>query len=275
MTSSARHVREARRVWRLARLITHVVAGVLVAHSVFVVLGIARLDRAGHRRASIVRWWMRRLLVIINVRVQLEGRIQAGPILYCANHISWLDIPCLRAIVDAAFVSKEEVRRWPVIGRLAAVAGTLFLKRGERDASAHTADHMTWSLAAHRPVIIFPEGTTTDGRELRRFHARLYQAAVRTDGHVQAVAIRYHRPGNTDEPHPRVPFLGEDALGGHLWTLLAEDAIAVRIHFCEPVHAAGQERRALADGTRGLILASLGLADDTPSAATVINTAAR
>jgi 1-acyl-sn-glycerol-3-phosphate acyltransferase len=263
-----RVARETRRAWRLLRLMAHVVAGVLIAHTVFVLLVVARLDHDGRRRAAIVRWWMRRLLAILNVRVQLEGPIQAGPTLYCANHVSWLDIPCLRAIVDAAFVSKEEVRRWPVIGRLAAAAGTIFLRRGERDASAHTADHMTWSLAAHRPVIIFPEGTTTDGREVRRFHARLYQAAVRTDGHVQAVAIRYVHPDNIDETHPRVPFVGDDALGRHLWTLLAEDAIAVRIHFCEPVRAAGRERRALADGTRGLILASLGLASETPTVVT-------
>jgi 1-acyl-sn-glycerol-3-phosphate acyltransferase len=273
MTSTARHVREARRVWRLARLVSHVVAGVLIAHSVFVLLVLARLDHDGRRRAVIMRLWMQRLLAILNVRVQIEGRIQTGPILYCVNHVSWLDIPCLRAIMDAAFVSKEEVRRWPVIGRLAAAAGTIFLRRGERDASAHTADHMTWSLAAHRPVIIFPEGTTTDGREVRRFHARLYQAAVRTDGIVQAVAIRYLHPDNTGEPHPRVPFLGEDALGGHLWRLLAEDTIEVRLHFCEPVRAAGQERRALADGARGLILVSLGLASEAPTAVTGKNAA--
>jgi 1-acyl-sn-glycerol-3-phosphate acyltransferase len=191
-------------------------------------------------------------------------------VLYAANHISWLDIPCLRAAVDASFVSKEDVRRWPVIGRLAECAGTIFLRRGERDASAHTADHMTWALAQQHPVIVFPEGTTTDGRSVRQFHARLYQAAVRTQGYVQAVAIQYTLPVNAESRlrrrntdrveglNPLVPFLDDDTLARHLWELLGEDHVHARLSFCQPLAAHELVRRELAERTRGQILAVLG-----------------
>jgi 1-acyl-sn-glycerol-3-phosphate acyltransferase len=260
-------VREIRRLWRAARLLAHVGGGVFTAHTLFAVLAVARLDLHGQWRAAIVRWWMRRLLVILNVRVEIEGDIHRGPVLYAANHISWLDIPCLRAAVDAAFVSKEDVRRWPVIGRLAECAGTIFLRRGERDASAHTADHMTWALAQQHPVIIFPEGTTTDGNTVRQFHARLYQAAVRTQGYVQAVAVQYTHPANAEGRlrrrdterveglNPLVPFLDDDNLARHLWELLGEDRIHARLNFCPSLPAHGQERRDLANLTRAQILA--------------------
>jgi 1-acyl-sn-glycerol-3-phosphate acyltransferase len=156
--------------------------------------------------------------------------------------------------VDAAFVAKSEVRRWPLVGGLAARAGTLFLRRGNHDATSQVANQMTWLLAANRPVIVFPEGTSTDGSTVLRFHARLYQAASRIDGYIQAVAIRYpHESGI----NPAIPFVGDDDLAGHLWQLLGEESIEVELHFCAALATEGRERRALADATRGQILEAL------------------
>lgn len=115
---------------------------------------------------------------------------------------------------------------------------------------------MTWSLARRRPVIVFPEGTTSEGRTVRYFYGRLYQSAVRTQGMVQAVAIAYP---HADGAHPRVPFVGDDNLMRHLWRLLIEDRIDARLVFCAPLPAAGRERRALAAQTRVQILETLGL----------------
>ena len=248
--------REIRRLWRLGRLLAHVIVGAVIAHGVFGMLTLAGVDRDRRRRRALVRGWNRGVLRILNVRLHLEGQIASGAVLYAANHISWLDIPCLRAVVDAAFVSKDEVRRWPVIGRMSERAGTIFLKRGGHDASNETAEHMTWSLARHRPVIVFPEATTSDGRMVRYFHARLYQAAVRTSGTVQAVAIAYP---HADGAHPRVSFVGDDDLVRHLWRLLNEDRIEARLVFCAPLPAAGRERRALANRTHAQVCQALGL----------------
>jgi 1-acyl-sn-glycerol-3-phosphate acyltransferase len=254
--SRKRFFRETRRLWRLSRLVAHVLVGAVIAHGVFGVFALTGVDRDQRRRRALVRWWNHGVLRALNVRLHLEGQIATGAVLYTANHISWLDIPCLRAVVDAAFVAKDEVRRWPVIGRMSEQAGTIFLKRGGHNASNETAEHMTWSLARRRPVIVFPEGTTSEGRMVRYFYGRLYQSAVRTQGAVQAVAIAYpHASG----AHPHVPFVDDDDLVRHLWRLLKEDRIDARLVFCAPLPAAGRERRALAAQSRVQILETLGL----------------
>ncbi len=246
--------REIRRLARATRLIGHLLIGALLAHTV-----LGRLVRA-RRHDGLVRWWVRGILRILDVRLEVEGRACAGPVLFAANHVSWLDIACLRAALDAEFVAKQDVARWPVIGRMAGLAGTLFLNRGERDASLAAASDMSRTLAAGRSVVIFPEGTTGDGKRLGRFHARLYQAAIRAHRPVQAVAIAYpHAEG----VHPAAPFIGNDNLGRHVWALLAEDNLTVRLTLCPPIHAAG-ERRALAERTRVQIAMALCLEPAVP-----------
>ncbi len=253
MTRTATLGREIRRHVRLARLLWHVVAGTALAHSL---LPLLRLRRNPAAADALVRWWVRRVLTILAVQVRVVGKPNPGATLLVANHISWLDIPLVRAMADVAFVSKEEVRRWPLIGAMAARAGTLFLTRGSRDASSMVADHMTWSLTQHRAILVFPEGTTTRGDEVRDFYPRLYQAAIRTRTCVQAVAVSYPQAGRA---HPAVPFVDDDTLARHLWALLAEKHLEAELHFCEPVSARGLDRRTLAEITREQIAQALGI----------------
>jgi len=186
--------------------------------------------------------------------VHCAGAIHPAPALVVANHISWLDIPCLFACTDGVFVAKRDVARWPLIGALAAAVGTLFLARGQESSTA--AERMTWLLAAGERVVIFPEGTSTDGAGVSIFHARLFQAAIRAGSAVQAVAIHYpHAHGL----HPLVPFVGNDEFIHHLWRLLGEETIEAQIRFCAPLPAAGQERRVLAAQSRRQICNALGL----------------
>ncbi len=245
-------IRFGRRVGRLARLAVHVLLGLLAAYPLFALLDmIAPRHPHTHRQAT-AHWWTRGLCAILKLRVRLEGRIHDAPTLFVANHISWLDIICVRAHVDALLVAKEEVRRWPVFGGIFARADTLFLPRG--GPSVHVADQMTWHLLAHRSVLVFPEGSSSDGTTVDRFHARLYQAAIRAQCAVQAVAITYPHPAGV---HPAAPFVGEAALLPHLWRVLAEPALEVRISLCAPLSATGKERRVLANLTRDQILCAL------------------
>ncbi|OGI38422.1 MAG: hypothetical protein A2V91_01970 [Candidatus Muproteobacteria bacterium RBG_16_64_10] len=245
--------REVRRVLRFARLLAHALTGAVLAHTLLPLL--MRLEHDPRRAPALVRWWNRRFTRILNLQLILEGEISRRPTLFVANHISWLDIPCLRAVLDVAFVSKAEVRHWPVVGGMAARAGTIFFTRGNSDATALTAERMTWTLTQRRHLLIFPEGTTSDGRGLRYFHARLYQAAVRTRACIQAVALSYPHANGV---HPAAPFIDNDNLARHLWTLLAEDRLTVKAVFCAPLPAMGLERRALANRTRAQIAVALG-----------------
>lgn len=248
----------ARRIVRIARLFGHLFIGAVTAHGLLPLLG--RLDRDQARALAVVRWWNRRLVDILNLRVTIEGEISNRPTLYVANHISWLDIACLRAVLDVTFVAKEEVRRWPVVGGMAARVGTIFLARGSKHDTARVADRMTWALTQRQKLLIFPEGTTSGGREVRHFHARLYQAAIRTHACVQAVALSYP---HTDGVHPAVPFLDDDNLAHHLWRLLMEDGLTVKIAFCAPLPAEGQQRRTLANRTHAQVCEAIGLKEPT------------
>ena len=201
---------------------------------------------------------MRRLCNIVGMRITVHGERPGHGVLLVANHVSWLDIPAVMSVLDVDFVSKHEVRRWPVVGTMAERAGTLFILRGGREAAATTADSMAARLRQPYNVIVFPEGTTTDGTGVRRFHARLYQAAVQANVPVQALAIRY--PGQLG-PGGIAPFVDDQSLFNHLWRLMGEKRLTTELHFCRPLAPTG-ERRVLAERTREHVCRALGLDTD-------------
>jgi lyso-ornithine lipid O-acyltransferase len=253
VNKSNSHLRHVRRPWRLFLLLLHVLVGAAAAQTLL--RGSRAVPPRTVRQRAVVRWWMRRLCRIVGMQVKVHGMHPDRGSLLVANHVSWLDIPAVMSTIDVDFVSKHEVQRWPVVGAMAARAGTIFIIRGGREAAAATANRMAARLQQPYNVIVFPEGTTTDGTSVRRFHARLYQAAVQTKSPVQALAIRY--PGQ-DGPHGVVPFVGDDSLVSHLWRLLGEKRFIVELNFCKPVSPEA-DRRALAHHTRAQICRTLGL----------------
>jgi len=255
MTFAAALATEARRLRRALRILGHVALGLIVADTVLAVLAQVRDKRAHRWRMRLMRWWSHGVCRILDVRISVCGQINPAPTLYVANHVSWLDIPCLHAVAEAGFVAKQDVAGWPIIGRMARRAGTLFIKRGESNAAALAAEQMTWALMRAHSMIIFPEGTTTDGRRVNPFHARLYQPAIRTHTPVQSVAIQYV---HADGVHPAAPFINDDNLVRHLWCLLREEDIQVRLTFGAPITpGATMRRRELAHATRAQIFAAL------------------
>lgn len=243
---------ELRRLQRLVRLAWHLMLGMVAVHLILGVRSKGTHDAQYHYQQTLATWWNRKLCEIINLRLRIEGKINSGPTLFVANHISWLDIPCLAAVLNARFVSKEEVRGWPIFGAMAARTSTLFLKRGYSSVTTRVAEQMTWRLLQKKNLVFFPEGTSSEGDSVLRFHARLFQAAIRARAEVQAVAITYpHAQG----VNPIAPFIGDDNLLHHLWKLLAEPSMDVTLTFCQPLAAAGLQRRMLADQARAQVLA--------------------
>lgn len=248
--------RTCRRVVRMTRIALHLVAGLMAAQLLWLSANTS-LPRIHTRRLqqNLLRWWARKLCRILNMHVQLRGPLPTRTTLLVTNHVSWLDIPALLSNVEADFVAKSDVLHWPVIGTMATGIGTLFLARGKPNAARTTADAMTWRLAQRRHVVFFPEATTSDGRGVRKFYARLYQAAIRTHSRVQACAIRY--PG-LDGAQGIAPFIDDDELVSHLWRLLGERRIVAELHFCDPL-IPDADRRTLANRTRQQICQALGV----------------
>ena len=226
---------------RIARVLLVVALGLSMAclFGLFERLGLAN---SMVRRQRWSRFFMGRLSNALPFRVTVHGELPRQPMLWLSNHVSWTDIPLLGMLTPLSFLSKAEVRTWPVAGWLAAKAGSLFIRRGAGD-SQLIRKQMGRHLQQQHSLLMFPEGTTTDGRSLRTFHGRLLSAAIEADVALQPVAIRYLRDGEIDT---LAPFIGDDDLLSHLMRLFANDLGDVHIHLLRPIACQGQERAALA-----------------------------
>ncbi|OLF55534.1 lysophospholipid acyltransferase family protein [Pseudomonas chlororaphis] len=234
-------MRRLRVYGRIARVLVVVALGLGMA-SVFGVFERLGIANSMVRRQRWSRFFMARLSNALPFAVTVHGELPKQPMLWVSNHVSWTDIPLLGALTPLSFLSKAEVRTWPVAGWLAAKAGSLFIRRGSGD-SQLIRKQMTRHLQQTHPLLMFPEGTTTDGRSLRTFHGRLLASAIEADVALQPVAIRYLRGGDID---PLAPFIGDDDLLTHLMRLFANDQGRVEIHLLKPIACQGQERAALA-----------------------------
>lgn len=234
---------------RLLRCVLHGAHGVLI-----VLLRFGSLPTP--QRQSYVQWWATKTLRLMGITLRVEGVPVAGAVLLVANHISWLDIMAVHAVCPhARFVSKADVKSWPLIPHLVDAAGTLYLERERKRDALRVVHAMAEALKAGDTVAIFPEGTTSDGQALLPFHANLLQAAIATETPVQPVAIRF-----SDSTHTisrAVEFVGATTLAQSLWMVASGDALVVRVALLPPRETALADRRALAEQLRGDIAAAL------------------
>ncbi|AVO54443.1 1-acyl-sn-glycerol-3-phosphate acyltransferase [Ectopseudomonas mendocina] len=214
-------------------------------------------------RQRLTRWFLARLRGALPFRVRIEGELPAQPMLWVANHVSWTDIPLLGALQPISFLSKAEVRAWPLAGWLAHKGGTLFIRRGAGD-SGQIGQQLTQHLQRGRHLLIFPEGTTTDGLALRTFHGRLLSSAIDSGVAIQPVAIRYLRDG---QPCSVVPFTGDDDMLSHLLRLLSSSACEVEIRLLQPIPSDTRSRNELARHSQASIAAALQLESSQEQAA--------
>lgn len=142
------------------------------------------------------RLWMRGLIRVCGVRLNVSGRLPNPPCLVVANHISWFDIPVLHALWPMGLVAKMEIRGWPLIGRLAEIAGTIFIQRGSQESRQRVNRRMAARLRRGDIIGVFPEGGISPERGVQRFHARLFGSAIRAAVPIVPVAIRYWRDGD-------------------------------------------------------------------------------
>jgi len=223
-----------RRTVRIGLLMLHLAWGVTVAGLAFSLLKTAQRDR-------FIMAWARRLLRVLGVRVQLTPapRLAGGALLVC-NHISWLDIYLIYAAQRVHFVSKAEVRNWPVAGWLAKKTGTLFIERGRRADTARINVEMRELMQDGAWVAVFPEGTTSDGRRLRRFMPSLLQSAVQLNCPVVPAALRYR---TLDGGYTAAPAYIDDISMWHsLKQIVSEPGLVAELHFGEPILPNGHRR---------------------------------
>jgi 1-acyl-sn-glycerol-3-phosphate acyltransferase len=235
--------------WRVARAVAHVLHGMLVIRREFPVL-----DAAG--RHARIAWWSSGLLRAVGMSVDVRGQRHVGAALVVSNHVSWVDIAAIHAALPhARFVSKADVLRWPLLGRLIRGAGTLFIERERKRDALRVVHAMADALRDGDSVAVFPEGTTGTGPELLPFHANLLQAAIATRTPVQPVVLRY--ADDTQPFSPAVAYVGQTTLAQSIWRVVSARGLRVHVTLLPAVNPEAFDRRALAEHLRATMEAQL------------------
>jgi 1-acyl-sn-glycerol-3-phosphate acyltransferase len=233
-------------------MVAHGVAAMLILRFVF-----PRVPPA--RRRRIIGWWSAKLLRILNVQARVEGSLPAAgvPTLIAANHVSWLDIFLISSVEPTRFIAKSEIRDWPMVGWIVERAGTLFIRRGGRRDLARINERAHAALAEGDCVGLFPEGGTTEGDRLHKFHSSLFEPALANNARVQPVAIRYEfADGSLCRA---ASFFGEISFMQSLSLIVRQRAIVARIAFAEAIDPAGRDRREIARLAEERVASLLGL----------------
>lgn len=202
------------------------------------------------QREMRVQAWALQFLALWDIHLRVLGHpVQNGPALMVANHISWLDILVIHAARHCRFVSKSDIRDWPLVGMLATGAGTLYIERTSRKDALRMVKDMAEAMKNGDVVAVFPEGTTSDGRALLPFHANLIQAAIQADAPVQAMSLKFI-DAQTGQTSFAPCYIGDDTLIGSMWRTLKARRIEAVVHFGKPQLADGRDRRKWAHDLR-------------------------
>ena len=233
---------------RLARMALHLAQGLATLAFVF-----PRVSPA--RRNRLVRSWDGKLLKLFGIRMRVDaphGFVMAHPKrLYIGNHVSWLDIYALQTVTAARFVAKAELAGWPILGRLISAAGTVFIERGKRSDTRRINATLQQHLEHGEIIAVFPEGTTSDGVDVRKFHANLLQAALDAGAEVVPFCLRY-----TDtKGHftTAAAYIGEMSLWDSLKLILREPWLHCELTIFAPLETEGRDRRQLAHAAETLV----------------------
>ena len=234
---------------RKARLIVHLLHGMWTVAT--------RFPRAtAAQREALNRAWSLKMLRLCGMRLVVHNdsaRLDAGA-LVVANHISWIDIYVINAWRPTPFVSKAEIRQWPVVGWLAQQLGTVFIQREKRSDAKRIMHELSDRLSAGELMCVFPEGTTSDGLTLLPFHANMFQAAVSAGSPVQPLCLMYEDAQGRQSTAPA--YIGELSLGESLDALLRGGPLTAHVYVGEAL-APGADRRSLAAQAEQTIGAAL------------------
>lgn len=232
--------------WKLTRVAMHLARGLTTITFVFPTLEPAQ-------KVQRIQAWAQVLISRLAINLVVIGKTpRPGPMLLAANHISWLDVYVILATCPCRFVAKSEVRQWPLVGRLAAATGTLFISRQSPRDAVRVVHQMTEHLQTGHTLAIFPEGTTSNGLQLLPFHANLFQAAISANAPVQPVAMQFSDEA-TGQPSMAPIYIDQDTLLGSIWRTLKAPPLRATLTFGTRQLPLGRDRRELATDVRAAV----------------------
>jgi 1-acyl-sn-glycerol-3-phosphate acyltransferase len=202
--------------------------------------------------AAALRLWARGTARIIGLRIERHGTAPRGPFVLVANHLSYLDVVVLAASLDASFVAKSDVAGWPVIGCLCRAVGTIFVDRTRKRDLLRVLPLLEQRLRAGGSIVLFPEGTTSDGSRVLTFRSPLFEAAVRARLPAHVATLTYTTPSGAPHPSLAICWWGDMDFLPHLRALLRLPRCTARVELvAAPIHA--PDRKHLARSARAAI----------------------
>jgi len=207
-------------------------------------------------RPAIGTFYFRLLSKLLRVRVKVVGTpVTDKPVLILSNHVSWVDIPAIGSIMPLVFISKSEVRNWPLVGPAAELLHTIFVDRSRRQKTAEVNATIARKMKSGDPVVLFAEGTSSDGNRVLQFRSALVGAASeaisQSEGGVwllQPLSISYPRIDGLPMGRlhrPRVAWYGDTDFVPHLKDYVLHGAVDAVVTFGEPIAFDGGDRKTL------------------------------
>ena len=206
-------------------------------------------------RNKVIKFWCSSLLKIISVKVSIKNfkDVRLKNVLFMANHISWLDIILINSIKPSIFVAKSSVRNWPIFGLMASACNTIFLNRSSRNSILEVTSKIK-KIINTNSVFIFPEGTSTYGIDVGKFHSNFFQVAVDLKKSIYPVCICYRKNNIfTDIPG----YVGDDTLIESIVKIVNSGGFEARITFCKKILSKKFNRKELALKTQEIIKSHL------------------
>lgn len=186
-------------------------------------------------RFFMARHWHKACLKIFGVQLSINGSMsKKAPILYVANHVSYIDILALGSLLTGSFVSKAEVRKWPMFGWLSTLQNTVFINRRSREIKIQLKE-LSQRVQSAQNLIIFPEGTSTNGKAVKPFKSSLFAICeLHPELSIQSIALKYLDKDGlplTDGERDQYAFYSDFPFGAHFWGMLQGRGLTIEIHF--------------------------------------------
>jgi 1-acyl-sn-glycerol-3-phosphate acyltransferase len=200
--------------------------------------------------------WGAALCRIINLRREVQGSPPHAPFLLVSNHLGYLDIPVYASLMHVRFISKREVRKWPLFGWLASEGGAIFVDRRRHSDLARVNDHIHGALQEGRGVLLFPEGTSGSGKDVLPFRPSLLHTAIREDVPVHYACLHYRTAPGDPPAETAVAWWGGMTFSSHFRKLLTLRRIDCTVRFgAAPLRAV--DRKTLAAQLHDRVAAAL------------------
>ncbi len=233
-----------KKLFRMTAVIVHVLWGaVQVFYYIDAKKGIAEKEK------KLIKHWFKFFLQKLRIEKRVHGEFSSINHLMVSNHVSWMDIIVLNSIYETHFIAKSEIRKWPIVGWLSANTGTLFVKRSSMTDARRLNETIAQLLSTGQCITLFPEGGTSNGKQIAKFYPGLFQSALNAqlivpDAEIviQPVVISYQHNNQYSQD---IPYIDDISLWSNFWMILGLEKITVDVYFTPKIPVANRTRKQL------------------------------